>query len=521
MDDYALNTEQMGQTTSPAEFSSFQKENGDDLAVLRQNGLMAERRFLDFSKKRGVKVFGVGSGDPGRFVENGWLRIDQTGDDDTPLFHPFRLYPVHKILHACRLPIAPSSSVNREGFLSFVERVMERLPALEELAERSISWNEPADLAVLLEPVYWPEVAGVQRRSALLSEEAFDAAQKRYRTQLRDLVGRLDPGYWEERHRILRQDAAQLDENENVYLLLRLAPWNKRQQLKGAISGALWFRHMAEMLRRAFEEVHEVAWPEEDRAFGQWMTGARTMAYGSERPLDKPLESRPYLAWEFGLFTGSVVRWYVEGETEYYAIAEILPEAEKAGVELVNLGGRFGEKANASMKLSDHLKNDRALRRFSIISFDRDVADNARTVQRQVEQERVVGLIFPHEPDFEFGNFSLKELVEIAARFDEDAGSSGEVLRKADWSGATKSCDFESRYINLSARMPRSLKGEEWGAALARYAMEYPEREDSGTRRPLLKAIEGARRSRVASYDFQAEQCKIDPNTFELVKWGE
>src|SRR4029434_2252268 len=50
--------------------------------------------------------------------------------------------------------------------------------------------------------------------------------------------------------------------------------------------------------------------------------------------LDDEVDSAPYLAWRFGLFTGSVVRWYVEGDTEYAAIMHVLAAPAKAGIEL-------------------------------------------------------------------------------------------------------------------------------------------------------------------------------------------
>jgi hypothetical protein len=34
---------------------------------------------------------------------------------------------------------------------------------------------------------------------------------------------------------------------------------------------ALWIRHIAEMIRLAFEEQYEVKWDEEDWAYGHWL----------------------------------------------------------------------------------------------------------------------------------------------------------------------------------------------------------------------------------------------------------
>ena len=147
------------------------------------------------------------------------------------------------------------------------------------------------------------------------------------RRKVLQLVYTLDPNLWRKRHESLRIKAAGLDNNDKLYLLLRLANWKQRESLKGRIALALWMRHIAEVIRRAFEEVHAERWPEEDDdSFGWWPSGLRMRLFGSERPLDDTLQSKPYLAWAYGMFTGSSVRWYVEGDTEFHAILYALPE---------------------------------------------------------------------------------------------------------------------------------------------------------------------------------------------------
>lgn len=259
-----------------------------------------------------------------------------------------------------------------------------------------------------------------------------------------------------------------IDDNSDLYLFLRVAAWDERKRLKGPVSCALWIRHMAEVIRRAFEEVHNQRWPEEDEAFGDWPTGAREIAFGSERPLDDVLAAKPYLAHTFGLFTGSALRWYVGGDTEYFAVLEMSADISRFGVELVNLkGGIASGTANTPLRLEALLKEDRSLRRFSMLSLDRDVPANAKFVRRQVEQDNVVGLITIHDPDFEFANFSVAELAEIAAGIDETCGYPGDPVRNADWTGIGSGEAFEQRYRQVSARKPGALKGEQWGRALA------------------------------------------------------
>lgn len=497
--------------------SAFLEAHGEDLALVRQNNLLDEWSFLRFSRDRGIRVSGTTKGDPGLFHRLGWLPGDGQTGEGLPLFHPFRIYPLFWILEACRLRVAASASVDRGRFLPFLLEVAEKtLPSLEAIGERASTANELIQVPILLEPVYWPRITGRTAYGAFFEEGEFEARLWSYADYARDLVAQLNPHRWEKNHEQLRHHAAALDENHSLYLLLRLAPWARRERLKGRLSCALWIRHIAEVLRRAFEEVHGVQWLEEDNGFGQWPEGARLRLYGSERPLESPTASRPYLAFEYGLHTGSVVRWYVEGETEFGAISEILPNAALGGIELINLRGSLEKKSGVAMKLSDHLKQDLALRRFSIISFDTDEPNTLRFVRQQIRQRRVVGFVTANAPDFELANFSLPELVEIAARLDEENGCSGDVLRKGDWAGVTSSSEFEARYRRISLGSSK-LKGDAWGAALAGFAVENPI-GPTGDRRPFLNAIEMALRSRIVQYDFHRARYEVNPDTFESVR---
>ncbi|WP_152527133.1 hypothetical protein [Halomonas sp. PBN3] len=479
-----------------------------------QNVPLNEAAFLRFLKSRGVSVFGAAQGDPGRFYDMEWLGADGEDFNGAPLFHPFRIYPVLQILRACRINVAQSASINRSRVLDLLGEVVQRLPAIDEIGLFARSANSIVNLPILLEPLYWPRISG---RCAFrgFDEPHYWECLKKYRHQTLDLVARLCPDEWEEIHKILRFQAAELDENQDLYLLLRVSPWSKRERVKGNISGAMWLRHIAETIRLAFEEVYGVEWSEEDNAFGVWMKGARAQRYGSERPLDNPLLAKPHLAFEFGLHTGSVVRWYVEGETEYGAIREIIPGAADGGIEIVNLKGGLEKRRNVPLKLSDHLEQDMELKRFSVISIDGDEPDAVRFVRKQVENNKVIGFVSIHEPDFEFANFSLPELVEIAARFEESKGFPGDCLRQGDWSGVASGADFEKRYSKLSLSRS-SLKGVGWGGALASYAIENPEL--NGVKRELMTSIDMAMRCLVTRYDYHKSGWIIDPVTFSLVE---
>lgn len=474
-----------------------------DLKLLRQNDLLDEHALIRFVRDRGMATSGVTTGDLDNFQKRGWLTTDGIDYNGKPLFHPFRICSVYQGLKACQRNVTVLPDADLIGELT---------------REKS---RVAADLAVLLEPVYWPRITGWQSRRDGLKESDYALVLDEYRRKVLQIVRELDQSFWREVHEFLCKDATRVDDNNELYVLLRLSTWTQRKKLKGRISGALWVRHIAEVIRRAFEEVHSDRLPEEDQAFETWHPGGRKIAFGSDRPLDDELRFKPYLAWEFGLFTGSVVRWYVEGETEYYAILEILNEPAKAGVELVNLRGNIAsESDNAALKLQDWLVEDRNLRRFSMFSFDTDVLPNVKAIRKQVEQNNVVGFIAAHNPDFEFSNFAIEELSEVAAQIDEAKGFSGESVRNADWTGVSAGRAFEERYKKVSSRGPRSLKGEEWGRALAKYAIAHPNRSDDGRERPFWREIQVALQGRVADYDLQKERFTFDSENFEQIDLG-
>ena len=443
------------------EFAKERRMWSPDLAMLRQNWLLTESAFLSFARDRGLGVVGVIKGEPGELHRRGFLSADGRNGKDLQ-FHPFRFHALQQALNAG-------------------DRIT---------TEKARQWNSTAELAILLEPLYWPEVVGHLR---------FQIGEMDHKIQSRPVQAQGHPATappgcerWAKIHEALRIDAAWIDPNRELYILLRLSLWAQREALRGRIAGALWLRHMAEVIRRGFEEVHAVRWPEEDRAFGRWTPGARARLFGSERPYDDPLRSKGFIAYQFGLFTGSTLRWYVEGETEYYAILHLLEQPAKLGIELVNLRGEISaEKRNAARKLEDALKEDLALRRFSVISFDRDLEPNVRAIRAQIVQGHVVGLIDANDPDFEFANFSLDELVEVAARMDDQFGLDGGKVRRANWQGIKSAQAFADHYSKISDRHS-SPKGKVWGKALAAWALKHSAAPRSGAERPFLRMISAA-----------------------------
>ncbi len=488
-----------------------------DLDILRQCQLLNQHDFWTFAHNRRVISSGEWADLLSDFHQRGWIRADGLDYDGGTLFHPFRLYPLAEAVRATRLTIKPPLTLDPSSCSDLESRIRSALPSLKGISKETDRRNRIVDLAVLLEPLYWRQIIGSYQIHGFNMEAEYDAALQRHRERMYDLTQGLDSDVWREVHDELRLDAAQTDRNDQLYLLLRLADAERRLGLCGEVGHALWLRHMAEVIRRGFEEIQEVEWPEEDVAFGTWPEGSRTKFFGAERPLDHPLDCVPRVSWQFGLLTGSVVRWYVEGPTEYHAILRIIPRPELLRVEIVNLEGEFASKGNAALKLAGMLATDLQMRRYSMVSFDADVPANVKVIRRQVQEDRIVGMIAAHDPDFEFANFTLSELVEIAARMDEGQGGTGDPVRAADWTSIGNAKSFEERYCAVSERRPPSLKGDAWGMALAAYAAEYPNRRDTGAERQFWGEIRAAYTARRSNYDLQRERRTFDPQTFQMI----
>jgi hypothetical protein len=260
------------------EFRHYLHEWSEEVNLLRQNRLLDEGAFISFAKDCGISVSGVIQGDPHEFNQRGWLFQDGTLGDGRSLYHPFRIYPLYRILKACKLNLSPSTSLNRQRLPSMVQHVVEHfLPSDDQISELAREWNRITDLAILLEPVYWPTVSGKLTRPALTSEDDYQRFREKYREKALHLIGTLNREEWQKIHQELRIQAAILDDNGPLYLLLRLSRWERREKLKGSIACALWIRHMAEITRIAFEQVGNDQWDEEDRAFGIWHRGGRSI----------------------------------------------------------------------------------------------------------------------------------------------------------------------------------------------------------------------------------------------------
>ncbi|MCB0827026.1 MAG: hypothetical protein KDC26_12635 [Armatimonadetes bacterium] len=528
------------------------REWADDLSLLTQVQTLDEAQFLSWSRKLGVNLQGAVTGDVGEFWKRGWLRseyIDFRSKDVhmrfqqgtrreldrrdiceewaydgeeyvDPRWHPFRICTVYEIPNPILcFRIQPGTHFSPklgEAIASKLESKNDQLT--DEFFDRS---NGIVDLAILLEPIYWPWITSRSVGFSFGLETEIESLRTKHKERCLTLLRDIDVEELSSIHEKLRLAAARVDKNDNLYILLRGAPWDTREKVTGDLGLSLWLRHIAEVLRRGIEEAHDIQLMEEDRAVGWWREGARKSVYGDERPLDWPSYYRSDVLHSLGLQSSICVRWYIEGETEAGYLKEALYDAKHSRIELVNRRGLFAGKE--LVRFRENLLRDVESEIFSFISVDEDVKANISALKRFAKQELIVGYVSIHSPDFEFANFTIQELVEAAIFFDAndpaEPHDSKKLLEEADWSNVKSGNDFQEKYLELHKGKRRAIKGERWGQALAKLHSEKP--LPNGIERPVQSAVHAAFTAGAVKHSFQKENYRIDPSNLSIVKLEE
>ncbi len=88
-----------------------------------------------------------------------------------------------------------------------------------------------------------------------------------------------------------------------------------------------------------------------------------------------------------------------------------------------------------------------------------------------------------------------------------------DALQARDWSHIKSGAQFEKEYAKVYGG---SLKGGEWGRALARYAKQCVRRAD-GAERPIWNDASAAVYCWNSNYDYEVSHFKIDPKTLARV----
>lgn len=443
-----------------------------------------------------------------------------------PQFHPYRLYMLHHIARVFESNISFTQYLLwPDGVKSLSRRDLVHLDqwtSKSETSERFDYWNAVADLAIALEPLAYQMIHGEAHIQFPVTEESLPIHLAEVRAKAAPLIRQLTTIEIRRVREDLGHSAQQIDSNRNLHVLLRLLSSHERRKLRSHLGTCMLFLEMAEAIRRPVEqELQQRDLPEEDQiGFGQWIDGARKLIYGTERVFDASRTVlRDYLS-SMGLDYGVKIRCYVEGDSEFGALSSAVGDA--AGVELVNLRGQVIERKGKGLAFSDALRRNSHSHVFSTVVIDSDREDFVRVLRNVAESGEVFCPFFLLEPDFEFGNFSARELLDVAlalGRIDQeelDANSSLVVQISA----ARSNKEFFGALAHLEKA--RAMKDELWGATLMSHALEHPEFPTdhplAGQTRPIVEAARLLSGARNSGYLRSLDAASVDPANGRILR---
>jgi len=444
------------------------------------------------------------------------------------LFHPFRFFVLAHLesrLLTFRRTEKVGFPIQTFGIPSFA--FFQKWANSDDFRDKIQQWNDIASLAIVAEPCFYARIFGSLSVTLPLDyetqwrliHELWENVEQRYQSIGAEAL--------QESHQEICLATQQLDPNYTVHIIIRLSSEGLRSNLEGKLGGAMHLHAMAETLRRATEKALRLSLPEEDeRGFGDYPKNAKKYAYGSNRLLD----DNRLIANEFlrqnGLVYNLRLRWYVEGDTEYGALASYLNELEATDIEIINLRAHVAQKAGKGLAFRDSLRSDMNMHIFSFVTIDSDRDDFVSALRKAAEQDQICGAFFITEnrKDFEFENFELSELEEIlwAIATEDSENQIDEEDRgklHASIDDATNSTELINKAKKALSQLALLNKGTSWGERLMAYAKEHPSKQ--GKKRQIMDAIEYAfylaRTPELESYQMAREDYKVDKETGRLI----
>ena len=309
-------------------------------------------------------------------------------------------------------------------------------------------------------------------------------------------------------HRNLSTCAAGLDDTKSWYLLVRHAKFDKRRQLNGRLRLAYDYYEMAEILRMMAKQASGDDLPAEDEYFGGGHREWKSRAFGVDVITFAERLVLKRILRDFDLDAAYRGYWFVEGATEVGFFAELSRSSGldlgRRGVAMINLGGggditqRRKEtkgRLRGSRQFVEQLKGFKADEVFTFITADDDpgIAEGLASLRGQ---DLLTAGFAMWKGDFEEGNFTTDELISVVHQCagveinDQTLVTTAEVedeRKKSDNSGRLKSLGKAVEDVaRRKSRLEQFGKGEEWGEALAKYALEHPQL--NGSLRPAIQA---------------------------------
>lgn len=450
----------------------------------------------------------------------------ELGDYDKRInlyFHPFRIHIVNMLIKHFEYRVSPFQYLTYlPGANKVVEsqnEYMENYTKEPRFHEYVNNINRVVSLVVACETYSYQFIFNKLKYSSFESIESLENKREDIISEIKGLLESLGIDRIEEIRKKFCIEADTLEPNHKLHILLRFTNSNFRESLKGTVGCGMLYWAMAESLRHVCERVFEMKFLEEDElGFAMWMTDAKKEIYGSNRLLSANRTVKNEFLKKCGLNYSTTARCYVEGKTEYGALKSYFDAS--SGIEIKNLKGRIIEKGIVSFRES--LEQDIHSQVFSFILVDSDSNDIVRAIRSAAENDEFCGMFFLSNPDFEFGNFSIHELIEIAFGLlskNETENVNYDDLRTRL---LTVTSGKEFMKVFKSANLDNYVyKGAKWGEALLTFALmnqKQSKSEDDKNYRPLIEIIEVLDRSRIVGYNSTYDNYRVEPTTGRLLK---
>lgn len=534
-----LNASELGNFGHSRGLGKFDKS---DITQLWQLGLI-KADFIESKKKLTVPdLIYHGVDEYGNFIysderalpqpidnwENATLELQKVDEDIELLFHPFRYYVLCQLDEKIGLHTSRMQMFRQKFYPQVLETCLSMFNYYSKspLFSNQIKlWNDIATLSILIDPCIYVKI--FKKINATNKNGIMDNGRQNYldiEKYWKDEIKKLCIGIGKDQLEGIRQELCiatqKLDSNRWIHTLLCLGDPKLRVELEGRLGGALILRTMAEMIRRATERTFRVKLREEDElGFGMVFKNVKKQIYGSNRILDKNENvAREYLKQD-AFFYGLSTRFYVEGDTEYYAALFCFQSIGTYYVEVINLKGEFVQKNGKGVAFRESLQSDIQLNLFSIVMLDGDREDNVRVVRKAAHDDEICGGFYISQPDFEFANFELSELEEIIWKWasKEDQSLTQEdrdLLHRAIKD--VKSGEELMKNIKSFPEFNMVAKGADWGKKLSLYALQNPLK--GGKKRQFIESIQMAIRTKNVSYQSTRKNYRVDESSGLLIK---
>lgn len=519
-----------------ASFYRQQIEQLWQVGLLRADLIKSKTPFLD------EDALDIGQDDWGNYQyisdrkmktpTDGWLadydRVPKLSDGVELYFHPFRFFLLHRIQLILETARGHSfqSLISRESVLKLTDVHLKYLhdfimstgfgPLIEYL-------NSIADLAIAVEPLSFGHIFGHSSRPISVTDEQMTQKKEVLRGKANHILLELGLERLEEARRVLVVDAERLDPNTNLHVILRLANGHLRENLKGRLGGSMHLLAMAEMIRLATEDAFGTHLAEEDEiGFGYLMAGQKEKRFGSKRLFDGDFRgSKEYLR-SFDLDYAVRLRWYVEGDTEAGALESLFGDFEP--FECVNLSGQVSASGGKGLAFKEDLTRDLRAGVFSFVAIDGDRKEFVRLLRMAAEDDIFCGEFDISDPDFEFRNFTVEELTDVAWQMALEQNAGAE-WRERFFSACARASSGKEFTRRASAAIPNFrleiAKGKRWGKLLMAYAAKSPNRIDpksgKSAPRPFLQLAQDAYNAVDASFHVHRRTMRVDPELGRLV----